>query len=102
MSHWATQNRIPLGCWLREATRSGGEGHADSVLRPEYDHRASFDCLPRNQLEVIATEHVAQDHEDLEHRVVATDAASRPAAERKIGEGLAELLIRLEETIWIE
>src|SRR6202000_2260410 len=42
------------------------------------------------------------DHENLQHRVVATDAAARTAPEREIGEGLAELVVWFEETIWIE
>src|SRR6185437_15908289 len=79
-----------------------GEAHADSVLRAQDDHRASFDRLSWGQLEVITTQHVAQDHEDLQHRVVATDASSRPGPERKIDERLAQFLIYFEETIRIK
>src|SRR3984893_4812692 len=78
------------------------ERHADSVLRPQNDHRTSFDHLARSQLKIVFSEQIAQNHEDLQHRVISTDTASRSAPEGKEGEGRAQLLVRFGETLRIE
>src|ERR1700678_1979813 len=78
------------------------ERHADSVLRPQNDHRASFDALARSQLEIIFSEQIAQNHKDLQHRVISTDTAARSASEGKKGEGRALLVVRSGETLRIE
>ncbi len=59
-----------------------GKVHADSVLRSEDDHRARFDRLARSQLKIVFSEQLAQDHEDLEHRVVIADADPRAASKK--------------------
>ena len=41
-----------------------GEHHADSVFRPQDDHRASFDHLARSQLKIVRSAQIAQNHED--------------------------------------
>ena len=64
-----------------------GEGHADAVFRAQDDHGAGLDGLAGGQLEVVFAEEPAQDHEDLQHGVVAADAAARAAAEGQVGEG---------------
>ena len=79
-----------------------GEGHADSVLRPQDDHRACFDRLARSQLEIVFSEQNAQNHEDLQHGVVAADTAPRPGSEGQIGEGRVKLLIRFGEALRVE
>jgi hypothetical protein len=78
------------------------ERHADSVLRPQNDHRTSFDQLARSQLKIVFSEQIAQNHEDLQHRVISTDTASGSAPERKEGEGRAQLIVRFGETLRIE
>src|ERR1017187_2253218 len=79
-----------------------GEHHADSVFRPQDDHGASFDHLTRSQLKIVRSEQIAQNHEDLQHRVISTDTASRSATEGKEGEGCAQLLVCFGETLRIE
>src|ERR1700685_4133709 len=79
-----------------------GEHHADSVFRPQDDHRASFDHLTRSQLKIVASEQIAQNHEDLKHRVISTDTASRSGTEGKEGEGCAQPLVCSGETLRIE
>src|SRR5580693_437581 len=79
-----------------------GEHHADSVFRPQDHHRASFDHLIRRQLEIVRSEQIAQNHEDLQHRVISTDTASRSATEGKEGEGCAQLLVCFGKTLRIE
>src|SRR6202162_5758546 len=79
-----------------------GEHHADSVFRPQDDHRASFDHLARSQLKIVRSEQIAQNHEDLQHRVISADTASRSAAEGKEGEGCAQLLVCFGKTLRIE
>src|ERR1700688_5262664 len=79
-----------------------GELHADSVFRPQDDHRASFDHLARSQLKIVRSEQIAQNHEDLQHRVISTDTASRSGSEGKEGEGCAQLLVCFGETLRIE
>ena len=64
-----------------------GEGHADSVLGSQDDHRARFDRLAWRQLKIVSSEQNAQNHEDLQHRVVTADTAPRSASEWQIGEG---------------
>src|SRR5580658_8593632 len=78
------------------------ERHADSVLRPQNDHGTSFDRLTRSQLEIIFSEQIAQNHKDLQHRIISTDAAARPAPEGKEGEGRAQFVVRFGETLGIE
>src|ERR1700722_1748751 len=79
-----------------------GEGHADSMLRSQNDHGTRFDRLPGRQLEIVFSEQRAQDHKNLQHRVVAADAASRAGSEGQISKGSVLLLIGLAETLRIE
>src|ERR1700733_158854 len=79
-----------------------GERHADSLFRPQDDHRASFDTLAWSQLKIVFSEQITQNHEDLQHRVISADTASRAAPERKVGEGCAQLLVWFGETLCIE
>src|ERR1700691_5453187 len=79
-----------------------GEHHADSVFRTQDDHRASLDPLARSQLKIVRSEQIAQNHEDLQHRVISTDTAPRSATEGKEGEGCAQLLVCFGETLRIE
>jgi len=58
-----------------------GEGHADAVLGAKDDHGAGLDFLAGGELQVVLAEERAEDHEDLQHGVVAADAAARAAAE---------------------
>src|ERR1700733_24726 len=100
-----TQARFLPDRVLCDATRRRNrirERHADSVLRPQNDHRTSFDRLARSQLEIIFSEQIAQNHKDLQHRVISTDAAARSAPEGKEGEGRAQLVVRFAETLRIE
>src|SRR5580704_13031612 len=78
----------PIRGWrdgvLRDARSRGsgvGEHHSDSVLRPQDDHGASLDVLARSQLKIVLSEQIAQDHQDLQHRVISADAAARPGSE---------------------
>src|SRR5258707_15800130 len=79
-----------------------GEGHADSMLRSQDDHRARFDRLVRNQLEIVSSEQNAQNHEDLQHRIVTADAAPWSASEGQMGEGRPQLVVRFGETLRVE
>src|SRR5580700_8225570 len=79
-----------------------GEHHADSVFRPQDDHRASFDHLARSQLKIVRSEQIAQNHEDLQYRIISADTTSRSATEGKEGEGCAQLLVFFGETLRIE
>src|SRR5271169_3365417 len=100
-----TQDRFQADRVLCDArSRRDGirERHADSVLRPQNDHRTSFDCLARSQLKIVLFEQIAQNHEDLQHRVISADAASRSGPEREEGAGSAQLIVRFGETIHIE
>src|ERR1700751_2972662 len=93
-------DRVLCDAWDR---RDGiSERHADSVLRSQNDHRTSFDHLARGQLKIVFSERMAQNHEDLQHRVISTDTASRSGPEGKEGEGRAQLLVRFGETLRIE
>src|SRR5208282_752045 len=78
------------------------EHHTDSVFRPQDDHRTCFDHLARSQLKIVRSEQVAQNHEDLQHRVISADTASRSATEGKEREGCAQLLACFRETLRIE
>src|ERR1035438_6510827 len=78
------------------------ERHTDSMLWSQDDHGACFDGLTRRQLKIIFSEHVAQNHEDLQHRKVSTDASSRTASEGEIGEGGEQLFVRLGKTFRVE
>src|ERR1700675_4086672 len=89
-------------CDARDLRNGISERHADSVLRPQNDHRTSFDHLARSQLKIVFSEQIAQNHEDLQHRVISTDTASRSAPEGKEGEGRAQLVARFGETRRIE
>src|SRR5580658_9187256 len=99
-----TQIRLREGRLVRHTsvTRDRGKAHADSVLRPKDDHRASFDRLSWCQLEIIPSEKVAQNHEHLQHRVVAANAASWPAAEWQIGKGREQFFVSFDETTCVE
>ena len=79
-----------------------GEGHADSVLRSQDDHRARFDRLARSELKIVSSEQIAQNHEDLQHRVLVADTDARPASEGQIGEGRALLVAPFNETLGVE
>src|SRR5271166_3954607 len=74
-----------------------GEGHADSVFWAEDHHGAGCDGLAGNQAEVVFSEQNTQDHEDLQHGVVAADAASRAGAEGQMSEGRVKLFVRFGE-----
>src|SRR5580693_4061753 len=88
---------------MHEVRRDGiGEHHADSVFRPQDDHGSSFDHLARSQLKVVFSEQIAQNHEDLQHRVISADTASRSSPEGKVGEGCAQLLVCFSETLRIK
>src|SRR5271165_6672808 len=88
---------------MHGAGRDGiSEIHANSALRPQNDHRTSFDHLARSQLKIVFSEQVAQNHEDLQHRVISADTTSRSATEGKEGEGCAQLLVCFTETLRIE
>ena len=52
-------------CDARGGSVDIGKFHADPVLRPQDDHRASFDRLTRRQLKIVFSEQIAQNHEDL-------------------------------------
>ena len=78
------------------------EGHADSVLRSKDHHRARFNRLAGGQLKVIFPEQIAQNHEDLQHRVVAADASPRSAPKGEMGEGRVLRLVRFGEARWVE
>jgi hypothetical protein len=52
-------------CDARGGSDDIGECHADPVLWPQDDHRASFDHLIRRQLKIIFSEQIAQNHKDL-------------------------------------
>src|SRR5271163_4276776 len=91
-----------FSCDARGRRAGVSERHADSVLRPQNDHRTSFDHLARSQLKIIFSEQIAQNHEDLQHRVVSTDTTSRSGPEGKEGERRAQLLVRFGETLRIE
>src|SRR6202789_1634349 len=94
--------RIASLCDTRGRRDGIGERHTDPVLRPQNDHRTSFDCLTWSQLKIVFSEQVAQDHKDLQHRVISTDATSRSSSEGKEGEGRAQLVVRFGETLGIE
>src|SRR5271170_1020611 len=79
-----------------------GEDHANSVLRSQDDHRARFDRLAWNYLKIVSSEQIAQNHEDLQHRILIADTDPRSASEGQIGEGRAQLLVRLGETLGVE
>src|SRR4029077_18783766 len=79
-----------------------GEGHADSVLWSQDDHRARFDRLARSQMEIVFSEQNAQNHEDLQHGVVAANTAPRPSSEGQIGEGFVKLLMRFRTALRLE
>src|SRR5271156_5409634 len=105
VSRITTQVRFRPDRVLRDARgrRDGiSERHADSVLRPQNDHRTSFDRLARSQLKIVLSEQIAQNHEDLQHRVISTDTAARSAPEGKKGKGRAQLLVRFGKTLGIE
>jgi hypothetical protein len=52
-------------CDARGGSDGIGERHTDPVFRPQDDHRASFNGLPRSQLKIVFSEQIAQNHEDL-------------------------------------
>src|SRR5580704_8044432 len=99
-SHQETILRVL--CDARGRRDGISERHSDPVLRPQNYHRTSFDQLARSQLEIVFSEQIAQNHEDLQHRVISTDTTSRSAAERKESEGRAQLVVRFGETLRIE
>src|ERR1700688_5274786 len=72
------------------------------MLRSQDDHWARFDRLARNQLEIVSSEENAQDHEDLQHGIIAADAAPWSASEGQIGEGCPQLVVRFGETLRVE
>ena len=72
------------------------------MLGAQYDHGAGFDLLAGGQLEVVLAEQRAEDHEDLQHRVVAADAAARSAAERNVGERRMLSFVLLGEALGVE
>src|SRR5580692_8039475 len=78
------------------------ERHADSVLRAQNNHRTSFDHLARSQLKIVFSEQIAQNHEDLQHRVISADTASGPGTEGKEGAGRAQFVVCFGETLRIE
>src|ERR1700733_16219612 len=53
-------------------------------------------------MKVVSSEQIAQNHEDLQHCIVATDAAPRSASERQISKGLAQFFVRFGETFRFE
>ncbi len=59
-----------IRCTARGRRDGISERHADSLLRPQNDHRTSFDQLARSQLKIVLSEQIAQNHEDLQHRVI--------------------------------
>lgn len=79
-----------------------GEGHADAVFGAEDDHGAGFDFLAGGQFQVVFAEEGAEDHEDLEHGVVAADAAARASAKGDVGEGRVCGLVGLAEALGVE
>src|SRR5450432_339473 len=69
----------PMLVGLRSKTSLDlSEVHPDSVPRPQDDHRTRFDHLARNQPEFVFFQQNTQNHEDLQHGVVAADTAARP------------------------
>src|ERR1700685_318649 len=89
-------------CDARGGSDGIGECHTNPVLRSQDDHRASFNGLPRSQLKIVFSEQIAQNHEDLQHRVISADTASRSGSEGKKGEGCAQLFACFGETLRIE
>src|SRR5271169_6003741 len=77
------------------------EGHADSVFRSQDHHRACFDRLARNQAEIVFSEQNTQNHENLQHGVVAADTAPRPSSEGQMSEGRVKLLFRFGEAFLV-
>src|SRR6202789_4593397 len=72
------------------------------MFRPQDHHRTSFNRLARSQLKIVFSEQMAQDHEDLQHRVISTDTAAGAGTEGKEGAGRAELVVRSGEALRIE
>ena len=89
-------------CDARGGSDDISEGHADPVLRPQDNHRASFDHLARSQLKIVFSEQIAQNHKDLQHRVISADTAPRSGSKGKEGERCAQLLVFFGETLRIE
>ena len=58
--------------------------------------------MARSQLKIVFSDQIAQNHQDLQHRVISTDTASGSAPEWKEGEGRAQLVVRFGETLRIE
>ena len=79
-----------------------GEGHLDAVLGAEDDHGAGLNGLAWGQFEVVLAEERAEDHEDLEHGVVAADAAARASAEGDVGEGRLLRCVGFGEALGVE
>ena len=76
------------------------ENVAEWFLEP---HESQVDDRPVVRgLRLLFSERMAQNHEDLQHRVISTDTASRSGPEGKEGEGRAQLLVRFGETLRIE
>ena len=71
----------------------------DTVFRSQDDHGASLDGLAGRQFEVVPAKNFAQDHQDLEHRIVQADAATGAATEGEVGEGRAQLVIAFDESV---
>src|ERR1700691_1769664 len=72
------------------------------MFRSQDDHRPRFDRLAWSQLKIVFSEQIAQNHEDLQHRVIAPDTASRSAPEGQISEGRVHLLVRFGEALGVE
>src|SRR5271166_934453 len=78
------------------------EGHPNSVLRSQDHHWARFDSLARNQTEIVFSEQNVENHEDLQHGVVAADTAPRPGPEGQMSEGRVKLLLHFREAFLVE
>src|ERR1700691_3021245 len=89
-------------CDARGGSDGIGECHTNPVLRSQDDHRASFNGLPRSQLKIVLSEQIAQNHKDLQHRVISADTASRSGSEGKEGEGCAQLVVFFGKTLRVE
>ena len=87
---------------MRIEYRCRGETHADSVARPQDDERLRFDLLAWGQMEIVVSKQLTENHQDLQHGIVAADAAARAASEGEISEGRVELLVRFGETLRVE
>src|SRR5271165_5117047 len=79
-----------------------GEDHAYSVLGAQSHHWASFDHLARRQVKIIFSKQRTENHEDLQHRVVAAYAASRPGSKRKISKRRMQFLVRPAKALRVE